>query len=171
MLTLHRLNLGYRFLYTGVLLFMTAGTVVHGVHQHARAGILPDHVAAWYRGNADDPAATVLLFPRPLEEVVADVWLTLTTYTFALLIFGAILYRSDAAPTTRAALITAYALGGLAAAAAPPLIRYVSPRFALLDSAAFLVLPALALVMTALALRDMWLRRAAGPRVDPGRAV
>ncbi|NIQ58866.1 MAG: hypothetical protein GWN71_37450, partial [Gammaproteobacteria bacterium] len=55
MLTLHRLNLGYRVLYSGVLLFMTAGTVAHGLHQHARTGLAPGDVAAWYRGNAHDP--------------------------------------------------------------------------------------------------------------------
>lgn len=171
MLTLHRLSFGYRLLYSAVLIFMTAGTIVHGVHQHARAGVWPAEVAAWYRGNAGDPNATLFLFPKTFEEVVGDAWTVLFTYTLALLVFGGILFRSDAAPKVRAGLIGGYALAALAAAAAPLLIRYVSPVFAWFDTLALLLLPLLALAMTGIALRDMWLRRGAGPRVDPSRPV
>jgi hypothetical protein len=171
MLTLHRLSLSYRLLYTAVLLFMTAGTAAHSLHQELRAGLAPSRVAAWYRGNEDRPDAQVLLFPKSFEEVWGDAWTALTTYALALLVFGGILMRSDAAPRTRAALVGGYALCGLAAAAAPLLVRYASPGFAWLESAVLLALPLLALAMTALAARDMWPRRGAGPRVDAARAV
>lgn len=171
MLTLYRLNRGYRFLYSAVLVFMTAGTLLHGVHQHARGGVSPSAVAAWYRGNADDPAAAVMLFPRPFEEVWDDVSLALTSYALALLIFGAILMRSAASPALRAALLGGYALGALGAAAAPLLVRYVAAAFAWLDTAALVLLPLLAAAMTGIALREMWPRRLDGPRVDPTRAV
>lgn len=167
MLTLHRLNLGYRILYSGVLVFMTAGTWIHGVHQHARAGLWPAQVAAWYRGNADDPNAPLLLFPRSFEEVIGDVSLTLGSYALALLIFGTILYRSDARPALRTGLLTGYAVGGILAGVAPFLIRYASPLFAWIDTVALLLLPLFALAMTLLALHDLWMRRAAGLRVDP----
>lgn len=168
MLTLHRLSFGYRFLYSAVLLFMTAGTLVHTVHQEVRTGISPAAVDAWYLGNESDPGAATLLFPKSFEEVIGDSWTALTTYTLAFLIFGSILMRSDASPRVRAALLAGYALGAMAAAAAPPLVRYGSPAFALLDTGALLLLPLLASTMTLLALRDMWLRRADGPRVDRG---
>jgi hypothetical protein len=171
MLTLHRLSFSYRLLYTAVLVFMTAGTAVHSLHQEMRAGLAPGDVAAWYRGNDDEPDATVLLFPKGAEEVLEDVWMALTTYALALLIFGGVLMRSDAAPRVRAGLIGGYALGGLAAAAAPPLVRYVAGGFAWIGSAALVALPLFAVAMTAVAVRDMWMRRAAGPRVDPARGV
>lgn len=171
MLTLHRLSLGYRLLYSGVLAFMTAGTVVHAVHQHVRGGIGPADVAAWYRGNADDPDAATLLFPKTFEEVLGDVWLALSSYTLALVVFGSILARSDARPAAKAALVAGYAAAGLVAAAAPVLVRYVAAGFAWADAAAFVALPAFACAMTAVALRDMWLRRDAGPRFDPARRV
>lgn len=171
MLTLHRLSFGYRFLYSAVLLFMTAGTLIHTVHQEVRTGISPAAIDAWYLGNENDPAAATLLFPKPFEEVIGDSWTALTTYTLAFLIFGGVLMRSDASPRLRAVLLLGYALGALATAAAPPLVRYASPAFAPLDTGALVLLPLLALAMTVLALRDMWPRRAAGPRVDRERTV
>ena len=63
MLTLHRLSPSYRLLYTFVLLFMTAGTAAHSVHQELRAGLAPREVAAWYRGNEEQPDAAVFPFP------------------------------------------------------------------------------------------------------------
>ncbi len=166
MLTLHRLDAGYRLLYTGVLLFMTAGTVAHTAHQAARAGIRPAAVVAWYRGNENDRAAEALLFPRSAEEVLDDAWLAVTTYTLALLIFGGILYRSDAAPAVRATLIGGYTAAALVAGAAPPLVRWVSPGFAAVETAVLVLLPALALTMTTVALRDLWWRAEEGPRFD-----
>lgn len=171
MLTLHRLSFSYRLLYTAVLLFMTAGTAVHSLHQEVRAGLAPAEVEAWYRGNEEQPDAAVLLFPKGPEEVWEDVWVALTTYTLALLIFGGILMRSDAAPGARAGMVGGYALGGLAAAAAPLLVRYVAAGFALLYTGALVALPLLALAMTGVAVREMWFRRTAGPRVDPARRI
>ncbi|HEX6941069.1 MAG TPA: hypothetical protein VF158_16750 [Longimicrobiales bacterium] len=167
MLTLHRLSLGYRLLYTGVLVFMTAGTAAHALHQHARAGIAPSDIAAWYRGNADDPNATLLLFPRSFEEVLGDASLALTSYALALAIFGAILYRSEARPGVRAALVGSYGAAGIIAASAPLLVRYASAAFAWLDAAALLALPVFALAMTVVAMHDMWRRRDSGLRLDP----
>ncbi|HET7321440.1 MAG TPA: hypothetical protein VFI96_03025 [Longimicrobiaceae bacterium] len=171
MLTLHRLSFSYRLLYTAVLVFMTAGTAVHTLHQEVRAGLAPAEVAAWYRGNADDPEAVEFLFPKSFEEVWGDVWLALTTYTLALLVFGGVLMRSDAAPRVRATLVGGYAACALAAAAAPLLVRYAAAEFAWMETVALLALPLLAIAMTAVAVRDMWLRRAAGPRVDTSREL
>ena len=168
MLTLHRLSSGYRVLYGAVLVVMTAGTAAHTAHQAVRAGLTPGAVAAWYRGNEADADAAVLLFPRSFEEVLGDVWTALTTYTLALLIFGAILARADAGARLRAALVVGYAVGGLCAAAAPLLVRYAAPGFAWLETLALLGLPLLALAMTALVLRDL---SRPGPRLDPGRRV
>jgi hypothetical protein len=170
-LTLHRLSLSYRLLYTFVLLFMTAGTAAHSVHQELRAGLAPREVAAWYRGNEEQPDAAVFLFPKSFEEVFEDVWEALTTYTLALLIFGGILMRSDTAPKMRAGLVGGYALGGLLAAAAPLLVRYVTAGFAPLLTAVLFALPALALAMSVVGAREIWFRRTAGPRIDPARKV
>lgn len=171
MLTLHRLGVPYRVLYTAVLVFMTAGTAAHSLHQALRAGISPREVAAWYRGNEEQAEATVLLFPKTFEEVWGDVWTALTTYTLALLVFGGIIMRSDAAPWTRAGLVGGYALGALGAAAAPLLVRYLAAGFGALASSVLVALPLLALGMTAIGVRDMWFRRSGGPRVDPSRRV
>jgi hypothetical protein len=171
MLTLYRLSFSYRLLYTVVLLFMTAGTAAHSLHQELRAGVAPREVAAWYRGNEQQPDAAVLLFPKRFEEVWEDVWEALTTYTLALLIFGGILVRSEAGPKVRAGLVGGYALGGLLAAAAPLLVRYVTAGFAPLLTAVLVALPALALAMAGVGVCEMWFRRTAGPRVDPARGV
>lgn len=171
MLTLHRLSRGYRILYSATLLFFTAGTAAHTLHQELRVGIRPAEVAAWYRGNEGDTEAAVLLFPRSFEEVWNDVWTALFTYTLAFLVFGGILMRSDADPRLRAGLLLGYAGGMFAAAAAPLGVRYVGAGWAWLDSAALVALPLLAAAMTALAVREMWLRRTAGPRFDPARRV
>src|SRR5665811_382589 len=133
MLTLHRLSLGYRLLYSAVLLYMTAGTAVHSLHQSTRAGLAPAAVVAWYQGNEGQPEAEELLFPKSFEEVWGDVWMALTTYTLALLVFGGILMRSDAPPAVRTGLVGGYALGGVASAAAPLLVRYVAAGFAWLE--------------------------------------
>ncbi len=169
MLTLHRLTLSYRILYSGVLLFMAAGTLVHTVHQEVRIGIQPAEVAAWYRGNEADVDATVLLFPRSFEEVWGDVWTAALTYTLALLIFGSILARSAAPPALRAGLLLGYTVGGAAAAAVPLLVRYAAPGWAWLDTAALVLLPGIAMAMAGIAIAEMWLRRTAGPRFDPAR--
>lgn len=172
MLTLHRLPLGYRILYSGVLLFMTLGTAAHTLHQAVRVGISPHAVADWYRGNEHDgAAATALLFPRSFEEVLGDTWLALTTYTLALLIFGAILARADISPRWKAGLLLAYTLGALATAATPPLVRYRAAGFAWLDTVALAALPLLAAAMTLLCMWEMWAPLSEGPRVDPARTV
>lgn len=154
-LSLARLRPAYRMLYTGVLLFMTAGTTAHTVHQWLKGGIAPGRIAAWYRGNEGDAAAGSILFPRGLEEVVNDAWTALFTCTLALVIFGAILHRASR-ERAAAALVGGYAAAALVTAASPVLVRYVSPDLALLDSGALVALPVLAVAMTALALREMW---------------
>lgn len=154
MLTLRSLRPGYRFLYAGVLLFMTAATAANTVHQWLRGGIFPGQVAAWYRGNEGDPRATSILFPKPLDEVVNDSWTALFTYTLALVIFGAILHRARS-KRAGAALVATYAIAAVVAATAPPLVRYASPALAVPESAALVALPALSLAMTAVALKDM----------------
>lgn len=171
MLTLHRLSLGYRVLYTGVLLFMTAGTAIHGVHQHVRTGIGPAAVAAWYRGNESDPDAGVMLFPRSFEETFGDAWLSITSYALAFIVLGAVLARSDAGPRAKGGLLAGYGLGAALASAAPLLVRYASPAFAVIDTSALAGMPLLAIAITAVCIRDMWLRRTAGPRFDAARAV
>lgn len=167
MLTLHRLSLGYRILYTGVLVFMTAGTVVHGVRQHVRSGVGPALVAAWYRGNEADPAATVLLFPRSFEETLGDAWLSITSYTIAYLVLGSILVRSEASRRTKEVLLLGYGLAALMASAAPLLVRYAAAGFAVLDSAALVALPLLSLAIMAVAVRDMWSEPEAPVRFRP----
>jgi hypothetical protein len=171
MLTLHRLSLGYRVLYTGVLLFMTAGTAIHSVHQHVRTGVGPSAVAAWYRGNESDPDAAVMLFPRSFEETFGDAWLSITSYTLAFIVLGAILARSDAGPRAKGGLLAGYGLGAAFASAAPLLVRYASPAFAVLDTAALVAMPLIAVAISGVCIRDMWLRRSAGPRFDPARAL
>ncbi len=170
MLTLHRLSVGYRVLYTGVLLFMTAGTAAHTVHQAARTGISPTAMAEWYRGNEADPDASVMLFPRGFEEVLGDAWLALTTYALALLIFGAVMARSGIAPRTGTALLLAYAAGALTLSAAPFLVAFGSAAWAAPASVALVAQPALAAGLSGLAIYEMWARRARGPRFDPTRA-
>lgn len=171
MLTLHRLPRSQRILYTGVLAFMTAGTFAHALHQHLRAGLTPAGIAAWYRGNEDDPAATLLLFPKTLAETAGDVETALVTYVLALLVLGSIVARSDAPARVRAALIGGYAAATLAAAASPLLVRYAGGGWAWLHLGATAALAALAVAITSIAVRDMWARRAAGPRFDPARML
>lgn len=171
MLTLHRLSSGYRVLYTSVLLFMTAGTATHTVHQVERAGLSPADIAGWYRGNADDPAAAAMLFPRSFEEVLGDAWLALTTYALALLIFGAIMARSGMAPRTATTLLLAYALGAATLSASPFLVAYGGAGWAAAASLALLAQPALAAALSGLAIWEMWARRRGGPRFDPARAA
>lgn len=171
MLTLHRLSIGYRVLYTLVLLFMTAGTAAHTAHQAARTGLAPGQITDWYRGNDVDPAATVLLFPRSLEEVLGDSWLAITTYALALLIFGAVMARSGIARRAGTTLLLAYVGGAVVLSAAPFLVAFASPAWAAPASAALVALPAIAAGLSSLAIWEMWARRARGPRFDPERAA
>ena len=166
-LTLHRLHFGYRVLYTGVLLFMTAGTAVHAIHQAERGGLAPSAVAEWYRGNEDDPAATVFLFPKELEEVWADTWLSSTTYAIAFVVLGSILFRSGVGRGVQATLLGTFAGLALGATAAPLLVRYGSAGFAWLITVALIALPMLALAIFAIAASEMWLWRSAGMRFEP----
>ncbi|HUF12851.1 MAG TPA: hypothetical protein VMN78_07125 [Longimicrobiales bacterium] len=166
-LTLHRLHLGYRILYTGVLLFMTAGTVVHTVHQAERGGLAPSAVADWYRGNEDDADAVVYLFPKSLEEVWADVWLHSTTYAIAFVVLGSLLFRSGIGRSLQAGLLAGFAGLGLCATAAPLLVRYASAGFAWLLSVPLLVLPAVATAIFVITAGEMWFWRTAGMRYEP----
>ena len=167
MLTLHRLHVGYRTLYTGVLVFMTAGTAVHTVHQAERGGIAPSAVADWYLGNEDDANATVFLFPKTVEEVWSDVWLHSTTYTIAFVVLGSLLFRSGIPRGVQAALLGGFALLALAATAAPLLVRFVASGFAWLLSGALVLQPLIALAITAIVIGEMWFWRTAGMRFEP----
>lgn len=167
MLTLHRLHLGYRLLYTGVLVLMTAGTAVHTIHQAERGGLAPSAVAAWYRGNEDDAGATVFLFEKSAEEVWADVWLHSTTYTVAFLVFGSLLFRSGIRRGVQAGLLGAFATLALAATAAPLLVRYAAAPFAALLTVPLVLQPLLAVAMTAIVAGEMWFWRTAGMRFEP----
>ena len=169
MLTLHRLHLGYRTLYTRVVLFMTAGTAVHTIHHAERGGIAPSAVADWYLGTEEDADATVFLFPKTPEEVWSDVWLHSTTYTIAFVVLGSLLFRSGARRGMQAALLGGFALLGLAATAAPLLVRYGAAAFAWLLSGALVVQPAIALVISAIVVGEMWIWRTAGMRFEPRR--
>ncbi|MEN8376711.1 MAG: hypothetical protein ABFS34_14890 [Gemmatimonadota bacterium] len=171
MLTLHRLSAGYRVLYTGVLLFMTAGTAAHTAHQAARTGLSPRAIAEWYRGNEGDAAATVLLFPRGFEEVLGDAWLALTTYALALLIFGAVMARSGVARRLGTGLLLAYVAGAVVLSASPFLVAFAGAGWAAPTSGALLAQPALAAGLSTLAMWEMWARRERGPRFDPERVV
>jgi hypothetical protein len=168
-LTLHRLSTGYRVLYSGVLLFMAAGTAAHSAHQAARTGIGPRAIAEWYRGNEGDVAATVLLFPKTFEEVLGDAWLAITTYALAFLILGALMARSGAARRVGTGLLVGYGVGAGVLAATPFLVAYGSAGWAAPASAALVAQPILAAAMAALAIWEMWARRGGGPRFDPAR--
>ena len=166
-LTLHRLHLGHRLLYTGVLLFMTAGTIVHTVHQAERGGIAPSAVAAWYRGNEDDPGATVFLFAKSLEEVWSDVWLHSTSYAIAFVVLGSLLFRSGISRALQATLLGGFALLSLATVVAPLLIRYVAGGFAWMLTVPLVLLPAFAVVILGITASEMWIWRTAGMRFEP----
>ena len=166
-LTLHRLHLGYRILYTGVLLFMTAGTVVHTVHQAERGGLAPSAVADWYRGNEGQADVTVFLFPKPLEEVWSDVWLHSTTYAIAFVVLGSLLFRSGIGRSLQAGLLAGFAGLGLCATAAPLLVRYGGAGFAWLLSVPLVALPMLAAAIFLITVGEMWLWRTAGMRYEP----
>lgn len=166
-LTLHRMHLGHRLLYTGVLLFMTAGTVIHAIHQAERGGLSPSAVADWYRGNEGDADAAALLFPKTLEEVWADVWLHSTTYAIAFVVLGALLFRSGIARAYQAALLAGFAGLALMATAAPLLVRYAGAGFAWLITAPLIVLPMLSLAIFAITAGEMWIWRTAGMRFEP----
>ena len=166
-LTLHRLHFGYRILYTGVLLFMALGTLVHTVHQAERGGIAPSAVADWYRGNEDDADATVFLFEKSLEEVWSDVWLTSSTYAIAFVVLGSILFRSGIRRALQAALMVPFAVLALAAVAGPLFVRYASGGFAWLITIPLIVLPGLALTIFVITTGEMWFWRSAGMRFEP----
>lgn len=167
MLTLHRLHLGYRVLYTGVLLFMAAGTAVHTIHQAERGGIAPSAVADWYRGNEDDAQATVFLFEKSLEEVWADVWLHSTTYTIAFVVLGSLLFRSSLRRDVQAGLLGAFAVLGLSATFAPLFVRYGAAGFAWLLTVPLVLQPILAVAISASVMAEMWIWRTAGMRFEP----
>ena len=169
MLTLHRLSAGYRVLYSGVLLFMAAGTAAHTAHQAARTGIDPTSIAQWYRGNEADLAATVLLFPKSFEEVLGDAWLAITTYALAFPILGAVMARSGAARRVGTGLLVGYGVVAAVLAATPFLVAYGAAGWAVPASAALVAQPLLAAAMAALAIWEMWARRGRGPRFDPAR--
>ena len=166
-LTLHRLHLGYRILYTGVMLFMVAGTVVHTLHQAERGGIAPSAVADWYRGNEEDADATVFLFPKSLEEVWSDVWLHSTTYAIAFVVLGSLLFRSSIGRALQATLLGGFALLGVCATAAPLLVRYAGGGFAWLLTVPLTGLPVLAIAISAITVGEMWIWRTAGMRFEP----
>ena len=157
-------------LYTGVLLFMTAGTAAHTAHQALRIGLTPAAISDWYRGNEADLEATTLLFPKTFEEVMGDASLAVSTYALALLVLGGVLARSGLARRTGGALLVAYLAGAVILAATPFLIRYSSPGWAVPASAALLALPVVAAALSGLAIWEMWARRGRGPRFDPARA-
>jgi hypothetical protein len=166
-LTLHRLHLGYRILYTGVLLFMAAGTAVHTVHQAERGGIAPSAVADWYRGNEEDPDAVVFLFPKSLEEVWSDVWLHSTTSAIAFVVLGSLLFRSSIRRSLQATLLGGFALLGFCATVAPLLVRYADDAFAWLLTVPLVVLPVVATTILAITVGEMWIWRTAGMRFEP----
>lgn len=169
-LTLHRLPAGHRILYTGVLGFLVLGFAAGLVQQHLRAGLTPGGVAAWWLGNADDPAAAALLFPKDAGEILDATWRREMVDVLPAIVLAALLARAALGDRTRRGLSAGVL--GLAAAdlAAPAAVRWGGAAFAGPALAAQLGLAALAAVGAGLCLRDLWLRP--GPRLrapDAGR--
>lgn len=164
LLTLHRLPLGYRVLYSGVLGFIVLGYGVGVVQQVLRSGIGPVGMAHWFLGNADVAEPARLLFPMGPARLLDEVWRRTLADVLPTVVLLALLRRSDLSPGAGGLLSGALVLTALTDLAAPALVAGGGAGLGWAASAARLGLAVGALVAAGVCLRDMWLRRRSGPR-------
>lgn len=164
LLTLSRLPVGYRILYTAVLLCFALGHAAGLLEQQLRAGLTPRGAAEWILGNEDDENAAPLLFARDGAEVLDEVWRRSLADVIPTIVVLALLFRSERAPGLRrgAALgITGLALLDLAG---PALVFALGPPLGWVWWGAQCLLAAAVAGAAGLCVAEMWLRRARGSR-------
>ncbi|HKK27630.1 MAG TPA: hypothetical protein VKB18_06080 [Gemmatimonadota bacterium] len=164
LLTLHRLPLGYRVLYSGVLAFIVLGYGVGIVQQVLRSGIGPAGMAHWFLGNADVAEPAHLLFPMAPARLLDEVWRLSLADVLPTVVLLALLGRSDLSPAAGGLLSGTLVLAALADLAAPALVAGGGAGLGWAAAAARLGLAASALVGAGVCMRDMWLRPRSGPR-------
>jgi uncharacterized membrane protein (DUF485 family) len=166
LLTFHHVPAGYRILYTGVSLLLALGYGVGLLEQHWRGGLSPRSIAEWYRGNEVDPAPDELLFPREASEILDETWNRAMADAVPAVILLALLFRAGSASAARRGLEAAIVAFAFADMTGPALVRWGGAWLAWPVAVARWGLFGSAVAVTALVLREVWLRRAAGPRFE-----
>lgn len=165
LLTLHRLPAGYRVLYSGILTFALLSVVVGLIQQQIRAGLSPTGAAEWILGNADRESAIRLLFARAPQEVLDEMWRRSLGVILPTVVLSALLFRSSAPGFLRGILTASLAASGLLEVLGPGVVWITGSKLTgwvwFLGQIGFGLTVALT---STVCLRDMWARRAAGPR-------
>ncbi|MFB6239974.1 MAG: hypothetical protein ABEJ46_00105, partial [Gemmatimonadota bacterium] len=164
LLTLHQLSVGYRILYSGVLLFFVLGYGTGLAQQALQAGLTPDAAADWWLGNAGDPDATRLLFEKEPHLVLDAVWRRTLSNVIPVVVILALLFRSslpDLAFRVLAIFLVATALLDLAS---PALIRWGGRAWGVPALAAQVGLALSAAGGAVICWRDMWIEPGERPR-------
>ncbi len=155
--SLRRAPLSIRVMITAFMMTVAVAVAVGVVNYRLRTGLVPSGSALWYRGGA--AAGGEALFGKTPLELLDATHPHLFGQAF---LFFVLCHVFALVPAGERLRITLYigAFGSvLVDAAAPWLIRYVSPAFALLQVANTWVMVAVFLLLLALPLREMWLPR------------
>ncbi len=157
-----------KVLITAFLLTIAVAIAVGVVNYRVRTGLVPGGSAEWYRGNEATaaPDAPLLYEKTPLELLDAT-----HPHLFGQAFLFFVLCHLFALTPVRPRFKTALYLGAfgtvLIDAAAPWLIRYLSPAFAYLQIAGTAAMVAIFLILVWVPLREMWWTPAHRPEPRP----
>lgn len=164
LLTLYHVPAGHRILYTGIALLLVLGYGAGLVERRLEGGLSPGAMAAWYRGNEDDPDASALLFPKEPSEVLDDTWNRAMADAVPAVVLLALLFRASSGRRVRRGLEAGIVAFAFVDMAGPGLVRWGAAWLAWPVTAARVGLFLAAVAVAALVLGDLWFRRARGPR-------
>lgn len=164
LLTLHGLSVGYRILYSGVLLFFVLGYGAGLAQQALQAGLTPGAAADWWLGNAGDPDATRLLFEKQPHLVLDAVWRRTLSNVIPVVVMLAILFRSSLSDAAFRVLAAALVGTALLDVASPALVRWGGRAWGTPALAAQVGLALSAGVAAAVCWWDMWREPGDRPR-------
>lgn len=164
LLTLHGLSVGYRILYSGVLLLFVLGYGTGLAQQALQAGLTPGAAADWWLGNPGDPDATRLFFEKQPHLVLDAVWRRTLSNVIPVVVVLAILFRSSLSDATFRVLAAVLVGTALLDVASPALIRWGGRAWGAPALAAQVGLALSATGAAVVCWRDMWLEPGERPR-------
>lgn len=152
---------------TAFLVTVAAALAVGVINYRVRTGLVPSGAVEWYRGNAATagPGEPLLFEKTPLELLDAT-HPHLFGQAFLFFVLCHIFALTPVRPRLKSTLYLAAFASVLVDAAAPWLIRYVSPAFGWLQVLGTAVMVLAFLILVWVPLREMWFvsPRAPAPR-------
>lgn len=146
-----------RALYTAFLVTMLAGYVAMGALVLTRAGLSADRIVEYYVGDEEQGR-----YGKTFGELLETTHFHLFSVPLLVLVLGHVFLLTSWPAALKTGLVILSLLAGMAYIAAPWLVVYVSPRFAVFAVVVRVGLAGTLLVFTVVPLYEMWRRPGMG---------